>query len=89
MQRVRGHSALNHDECGLLVEGFDSPPPMMLGHALPHYGWRVEEQGYAKEQDLLAYLVPPDVPPPRQLETLAKAVCRTRQGSRATARSFS
>jgi len=73
MQRVRGPFSLSiNDECGLLVEGFDSPPPMMLGHALPHYGWRVEEQGYAKEQDLLAYLVPPDVPPPRQLETLAK-----------------
>jgi len=73
MQRVRGPFSLSiNDECGLLVEGFDSSPPIMLGHALPYYGWRVEEQGYVKEQDLLAYLVPPDVLPPRQLETLAK-----------------
>ena len=75
MQRVRGPFSLSiNDECGLLVEGFDSPPPIMLGHALSYYARRVEEQGYAKEQDLLAYLTPPDVPPPRQLETLAKRV---------------
>ena len=55
----------------LLVEGFDRPPPIMLGHARPYYGPRVEEQGYAKEQDLLAYLSRVDVPPPAHLEALA------------------
>jgi GNAT superfamily N-acetyltransferase len=73
MLRIRGPFNLSiNDECGLLIGGFDSPPPIMLGHALPYYGMRVEEQGYAKEQDLLAYLTHPDVPPPRHLETLAK-----------------
>jgi GNAT superfamily N-acetyltransferase len=71
MQRVRGPFNLSiNDECGLLVDGFDSPPPIMLGHALPYCGRRVEEQGYAKEQDLLAYLVRSDVPPPRHLQGL-------------------
>ncbi len=75
MLRSRGPFNLSiNDECGLLIEGFDSPPPMMLGHALPYYGMRVEEQGYAKEQDLLAYLTHPEVPPPRHLEALAKRV---------------
>jgi hypothetical protein len=75
MQRIRGPFNLSiNDECGLLIEGFDSPPPIMLGHALPYYKMRVEEQGYTKTQDLLAYLTHPDVPPPRQLETLAKRV---------------
>lgn len=75
MQRIRGPFSLSiNDECGLLVDGFDTPPPIMLGHALPYYGRRVEEQGYAKEQDLLAYLTHPDVPPPRHLETLTKRV---------------
>ena len=72
MQRVRGPFNLSiNDECGLLVEGFDKPPSIMLGHALSYYGLRVEDQGYAKEQDLLAYLIHPDVPPPRHLMTLA------------------
>ena len=73
MQRSRGPFSLSiNDECGLLVEGFDRPPPIMLGHALPYYGPRVEQQGYVKEQDLLAYLTQPEVPPPRHLEALSK-----------------
>jgi hypothetical protein len=75
MQRIRGPFNLSiNDECGLLVEGFDSPPPIMLGHALPYYGPRVEEQGYAGVQDLLAYRAHPDIAPPRQLEALSKRV---------------
>ena len=73
MERIRGPFSLSiNDECGLLVEGFDSPPPIMLGHALPYYESRVEEQGFAKEQDLLAYRVLTATPQPRQLEILTK-----------------
>ncbi|MGH6943954.1 MAG: N-acetyltransferase, partial [Geminicoccaceae bacterium] len=46
-----------NDESGLLVEGFESPPYIMMGHALPYYGARVEEQGYVKAKDLIAYLL--------------------------------
>ena len=73
MERIRGPFSLSiNDECGLLVEGFDSSPPIMLGHALPYYESRVEEQGFAKEQDLLAYRVLTATPQPRQLEILTK-----------------
>lgn len=73
MRRARGPFNLSiNDECGLLVEGFDSPPPIMLGHARPYYGRRVEEQGYAAEQELLAYRAHPKVAPPSQLEALSK-----------------
>ncbi|MGK2905725.1 MAG: N-acetyltransferase [Desulfuromonadales bacterium] len=73
MRRIRGPFSLSiNDECGLLVEGFDSPPPIMLGHALPYYQLRVEEQGYCKEQDLLAYRAHPDIPPPQHLEALVR-----------------
>jgi hypothetical protein len=84
MTRVRGPFNLSiNDECGLLVEGFDSPPPIMLGHALPYYATRIEEQGYAKAQDLLAYLIHPEVSPPRHLEALA-----TRFAGRVTVRAM-
>ena len=73
MRRIRGPFSLSiNDESGLLVEGFDSPPPIMLGHALPYYAGRVEEQGYVKEQDLLAYRVSPATPDPRHLDALRK-----------------
>ena len=40
---------------GLLIEGFDTPPSMMMGHALPYYAQRLEEQGFAKAKDVIAY----------------------------------
>jgi hypothetical protein len=44
-----------NQEVGLLVEGFDTPPYVMMGHALPYYAARLESLGYEKAQDLLAY----------------------------------
>ena len=44
-----------NDEMGLLVEGFDTPPSMMMGHALPFYATRLEELGFAKAKDVIAY----------------------------------
>jgi len=84
LRRVRGPFNLSiNDECGLLVEGYDSPPPVMLGHALPYYKLRIEEQGYRKVQDLLAYRVHPEVAPPQHLEVLSR-----RAAGRVTVRSM-
>ncbi|WP_374331917.1 dATP pyrophosphohydrolase [Aestuariivirga sp.] len=44
-----------NDETGLLIEGFDTPPSMMMGHALPYYARRLEEAGFAKAKDVIAY----------------------------------
>ena len=58
MQRVAGPYNLSiNQELGLLVEGFDTPPVVMMGHALPYYAERIEENGYRKEKDLLAYTI--------------------------------
>ena len=57
MRRILGPFNLStNQECGLLVEGFDTPPYIMMGHAHPYYGPRIEAQGYAPEQDTLAYI---------------------------------
>jgi hypothetical protein len=45
-------------EAGLLVEGFDTPPFVMMGHARNYYGKRIENAGYAGVQDLIAYAYP-------------------------------
>jgi hypothetical protein len=61
MKRVQGPYSLSiNDECGLLVEGFDTPPSVMMGHARPYYAHRVGALGYSKAKDLLAYRVAPD-----------------------------
>jgi hypothetical protein len=44
-----------NDEMGLLVEGFNTPPSMMMGHALPYYATRLEELGFTKAKDVIAY----------------------------------
>lgn len=44
-----------NEEIGLLVHGFDTPPMILMGHDPAYAGKRVEEQGYAKAQDVFAY----------------------------------
>lgn len=56
LRRIQGPFSFSvNDEMGLLVEGFDTPPSMMMGHALPYYAARVEQQGFAKAKDVIAY----------------------------------
>jgi hypothetical protein len=44
-----------NDEMGLLIEGFDTPPNMMMPHGRPYYARRIEEQGFTKAKDVIAY----------------------------------
>ena len=58
MERVRGPFSYSiNEESGLLVEGFDHPPVIMMGHARPWYGPMVEACGYGKAMDLIAYIL--------------------------------
>jgi len=73
MQRVTGPFNLSiNEECGLLVEGFDTPPCIMMGHARPYYAHQIESLGYAKARDLLAYHMAPDFEAPQVMRTLAE-----------------
>jgi len=44
-----------NDESGLLVEGFDSPPVVLMTYNPPYYADLIEKAGLAKVKDLLAY----------------------------------
>ncbi len=75
MRRVRGPLNLHiNEEVGLLVDGFDKPPFVLMGHARPWYGPRLEGQGYRGARDLLAYHVRPDFEAPRVMTRLAARV---------------
>ncbi len=56
IRAMRGpcNPSLNY-ECGLLVEGFDSPPFFMMTYNKPYYGRLMEGCGFAKAQDLYAF----------------------------------
>jgi hypothetical protein len=43
------------DQPGLLVEGFDQPPSVLMGHARPYYAEHFIRNDYRPVQDLLAY----------------------------------
>ncbi len=43
------------DEPGLLIDGFDQPPMVMMGHHRPAYRAWIEAAGYAKAKDLYTY----------------------------------
>lgn len=45
-----------NEELGLLIDGFDTPPMMLMPHDPPYAAGRIEALGYAKAKDLFAYL---------------------------------
>jgi hypothetical protein len=56
MERALGPFNLSiNEECGLLVEGFEAPPMLMMGFDPPYAATRLEELGYRKAKDLMAY----------------------------------
>jgi hypothetical protein len=72
---VRGPFNLHiNEEVGLLVDGFSTPPFVLMGHARPYYGPAVEAQGYRGVRDLLAYHIRPDFEAPRVMTRLAERV---------------
>lgn len=75
MTRVRGPINLHiNEEVGLLVDGFSTPPFVLMGHALPYYGSRIEEQGFVPSKDLLAYHIKPNFDAPKVMTRLANRV---------------
>lgn len=55
--RVLGPFNLSiNEESGLLVDGFDTPPMLLMGHDARYIAGRIEALGYAKAKDLIAYV---------------------------------
>jgi hypothetical protein len=60
-----------NDEAGLLVDGFDSPPVVMMTYNPRSYVSLIEGHGFRKAKDLLAYWFPLDKKPLARLERVA------------------
>lgn len=72
-RRITGPFNLSiNQECGLLVDGFETPPTVMMPHGRPWFGPRLEEQGYTGARDLLAYEGETAFTPPPALEALTE-----------------
>ncbi len=77
MKSIRGPFNLStNEECGLLVEGFDTDPRLMMTHNPKWLGGLVEAAGYSKLMDLLAYWLDGDSDKFEKLLRIAKMVER-------------
>ncbi len=70
----------SNDECGLLVDGFDSPPVLMMPYNPRYYPALIEQAGLAKVRDLLAFHIDLSLTPMSRFERLAARV-RSRNSS--------
>ena len=62
---VRGPFSLSiNEETGLLVDGFDTPPMLLMGHDPVYAATRLEALGYRKEKDVYAYMLDMEAPLP-------------------------
>ncbi|MBU0984652.1 MAG: N-acetyltransferase [candidate division Zixibacteria bacterium] len=86
MEKMRGpmNFSTNH-ECGFLVEGFDSPPVVMMTYNRPYQVRLAEKFGLKKVMDLLAFYVEgaQGIPP-----RIQKVMEKLRQRSEITVRSI-
>lgn len=78
MKQIRGPFSLNiNEETGLLVDGFESPPRVAMGHAKPHYQTLVEAAGFEKVRDMFAFLTPMDTALPlKHMKVLQRSIDR-------------
>lgn len=68
-----------NDEYGLLVEGYDLSPTLLMTYNPPYYATLIEKYGFKKAKDLYAYLLSQDTVYSDRLER-ANAIVKKRQG---------
>jgi hypothetical protein len=73
MRRALGPFNLSiNGDIGTLVEGFDSPPMILMGHARPYYDARIKACGYAKAKDVVAMILDTTGQPPRFMDQIMR-----------------
>lgn len=59
-----------NQECGVLVEGFDTPPVIMMPHSPRWYDPLLHQHGYQSARDLLAYWVDINFTAPKTMQII-------------------
>ncbi|MGQ4646496.1 hypothetical protein [Lyngbya aestuarii] len=76
--KVRGPIDLSiHNNGLLLVDGFDSPPMVMMPYNPPYYYEFMELEGWQKAKDAYAYDFPLDIPLPDKFEKAYRIACKS------------
>ncbi len=78
MTQVRGPIDLStHNNCLFLVDGFDSPPVVMMPYNPSYYPEFMERDGWYKAKDAYAYNFPLDKPLPAEFEKAYRIACKS------------
>lgn len=62
--------------CGLLIEGFEHPPTLLMAHNPPYYARLIEGNGFVKEKDWYAWWFSEFPAPAERLRQIATARAR-------------
>ena len=87
MKVLRGpgeYSNATHERQGVLIDGFDTPPPVELTHNPPYYARLLEQYGFHKAKDYYAYAT--EEASPEHGSRVARIAERVRQRSGITTR---
>ncbi|MDY7232858.1 N-acetyltransferase [Hyalangium rubrum] len=68
-----------NQECGLLVDGFNTPPAIMTTYNPPYYASLIEANGFTKAKDLWAFELSSSAQPPEKVVRIAEKI-RQREG---------
>jgi hypothetical protein len=63
-----------NDECAFLLEGFDSPPTVMMPYNPPYYLDLMEKNGLSKAKDLYAYFMNKDHKITKKVEAIVNKI---------------
>jgi GNAT superfamily N-acetyltransferase len=75
MDALRGPVNLSmNDECAFLIEGFDSPPVIMMPYNHPYYLELMEKCGLRKAKDLFAFYMTKDHKTAEKVQEIAKKI---------------
>lgn len=66
-----------HNNCLFLIDGFDSPPMVMMPYNPPYYPEFMERDGWQKAKDAYAYNFPLDKPLPAEFEKGYRIACQS------------
>ncbi|WP_163996477.1 GNAT family N-acetyltransferase [Pyxidicoccus caerfyrddinensis] len=84
--RERGMNAMlgpanvsSNQDWGLLIDGFDTPPAIMMPHNPPYYAALLEACGLTKAKDLYAFELSSSAAPPEKVVRIAEKL-RVREG---------
>lgn len=77
MTLVRGPIDFStHNGCLFLVDGFDSPPMILMPYNPPYYPEFIERDGWYKGKDAYTYNFPLDKPLPTEFEKAYRIACK-------------